>query len=181
MIDEDFDCLIDRAARELVSHEAPRSLRGAVMSRVREPQAAASRPFVWATAAVALVLCSAIAITISKRDETSPAHVRDAQAPTVQQSVQSEPSVLAKPIDDKPVRETRMVRGSARPPAPLTRTAGSSRTQLDLEMAAIPFLETEPIVMTVMEVSPLETETTAMTQIDIAPLTIEPLTVAAND
>ena len=65
--ERDLDRAIDTAARELVAREPSRALSYTVMARVRENNAPARRPLMWATAVATLLLCSGITIALMNR------------------------------------------------------------------------------------------------------------------
>lgn len=172
MSDFQFDRLIDSAARQMVSHVPSRRLRGAVMARLREPEPVAPRRLAWmtATAAMVAVVLGAMVVALMNR---SPA-------------LQSPPPVAS--LVGRQPQTTRPLTVQTPPPAadqkPMA-VAVRRRSRVPVwlppnDVSAIEPLETEPIVMTAVEVPPLGSERTPIDHIEIEALTIEPLT-ASND
>ena len=167
------DRAIDAAAGRMIDREPSRALAYNVMSRVREGNAPAPRRFVWMTAAASFVLCGAIAIAVTSRTPASVAPL----PPAAQLSVGQPAAIPVAPVtvvtEKIPMRRI----------FPMVRAASSVGTRAPLppyDVSPIEPIQTEPIVLSALDVPQLERETTAIDMLTIEPLTIEPLT-ASND
>jgi len=170
---DDLDRAIAAAAGAMMTREPHRSLASNVMARVREGQAPAPRRLVWMTAAASLVLCAAVAIAVIGR---MPAPAVPLLPPA--QPIVGQPAVIPGAPDTI---------ASETPPAPRAIRAGraSSRVATHASLATgdvspIEPIQTDPIVLSAIDVPQLERETTAIDTLTIERLTIEPL-AASND
>ena len=170
MDERELDRAIDAAAGAMVGREPSRSLGYSVMARVHEGRRSAPRRFVWMTAAASLVLCGAIAIALMSR--TSAIVFSPPQAARLPVG---EPAIVA----DAPVTIVSDLT-STRRVVPTAPSASRSRVALPVDVSPIDPIQTEPIVLSALELPPLEREFTSIDTIEIEPLTIEPL-AASND
>jgi hypothetical protein len=161
-----------------MAREPSRSLGNNVMARVREGTAPAPQRFRWVVATVSIFLCAAVAIALMYRaPATIIAPPPAAQFPIAQPPVAQSPPMVA----DAPVTVIReMPRSRRRAPARIaTKVVLPMRLPPD-DISAIEPIETEPIVLSAIDVPQLEGEATSIETIAIEPLTVEPLT-ASND
>ena len=124
-------------------------------------------------AAAALVLCGFIAIAAHEAEIQFPA-IR-ASRPQRRRSFVGGPKRRSRPLWSR--RSTPVIPQPATPvlqPGEVTRTTRDSAARTTYRLSSP--LETEPIVIAVVEVPPLENETASIEHLDIEPLTIEPLT-----
>lgn len=168
MNERDLDRAIDAAAGAMMTREPSRSLGYSVMARVREDHAPAPRRFAWVTAAASLVVCGAIAMTLISQ---TPAPV--APLPRAVQLTVGQPPVMS----SAPV----LIVTDAPPARRVSRAAhGAMRELPPSDASPIEPIQTEPIVLSAIDVPQLERETTAIDALNVEPLTIEPL-AASND
>jgi len=172
MNERELNRAIDAAAGAMVAREPGRSLGHSVMARVREGDAPAPRRLVWMTAAASLVLCGAIAIAVMSR--TSAIVLLPPQAARL--PIGKPPIVADVPVTI--ISDTTSTR-RVMPRAPGVSRAGA-RVALPIDVSPIDPIETEPIVLSALDLPPLEREITSIDTIEIEPLTIEPL-AASND
>lgn len=173
MNEHELNRAIDAAAEQMMAREPSRALGYAVMARVREDVAPATRRLGWMMAAVTLVLCAALAIALINRPHavTIPSIPFAARLP-----IGAPPAVLQAP---RAVARHTVPTRLATPAAVATRVA----TSLPLpptDVSPIELIETEPIALSAIEVPRLEREVTLIETISIEALTIEPL-AASND
>jgi hypothetical protein len=143
------------------------------MARVREDAPSLPRRFVWTTAIASFVLCAAIAIAFMSRTPTSVISLPRAPQLAIAQSAVT---------GNVPVTITMETR-STRRVIPKSRGAigvGSRMPLLPIDVSAIEPIQTEPILLSVIDVPGLEREATSIDILTIEPLTIEPL-AASND
>jgi hypothetical protein len=178
MMDErELDRAIDTAAGMMMAREPRRALSYNVMARVRENVEPAQRKFVWMTAAAVVVLCASIAIALmSGAPATAVPPPRAADLPLAQPPVARLPMVA-----DAPVAVTREMPPSRRSvSARIATKVVVPMSLLPDDTSAIEPIQTEPIVLTAIDVPQLEREATSIETLNIEPLTIEPL-AASND
>jgi hypothetical protein len=171
--ERELDSAIDAAAGAMMAREPSRSLGYTVMARVRDEHAPAPRRFVWVTAAASLVVCGAIAMTLISQ---TPAII--APLPRAAELTVGQPPVL-------PSASVTIVAGAApaHRPIHIVRSTPSATTRAPLppsDVSSIEPIETDPIVLSSINVPQLERETTAVDALNVEPLTIEPL-AASND
>ena len=178
MMDErELDRAIDTATGRMMAHEPSRSLGYNVMARVREGAAPAPRRLRWVVATVSIVLCAAIAIALMYRaPATIIAPPPAAQLPTAQPPIAQFPIVADAPVtvtrEQPPSRRSVPARIAAKVVVPMRLPPDG--------MSAIEPIETEPIVLSAIDVPQLEREATSIETITIEPLTVEPLTASNN-
>jgi hypothetical protein len=177
------DRIIDRAAAEMIGREPDRSLRQAVMARVRESRAAAPRRLAWAASAAAAILCGAIAIALMNREAVPLVTGRDIQLP---ESTADAP-VLVPPDDRTYLQSPQAITGNEAArvsAAAITRPAPKRMQTATLPpndvLAIIEPITADPLVLSSIEVPLLDNPPTAVERLEIEALTIEPLT-ASND
>ena len=172
MIDEhEIDRAIDAASQDMMAREPSRALSYNVMAQVRGNAGPAPGRFVWMTAAATLVLFGAIAIAVTSRAPMIVAPLPPAAQLPVSQpaAVPNDPVIVAEAMLTRRIIPT--VRGASvrsRVPLPLT------------DVSPIEPIQTEPIVLSAIDVPQLERDATSIDTLNIEPLTIEPLT-ASND
>jgi hypothetical protein len=183
MKEHDLDRLIDRATEEMIGREPDRSLRQAVMVRVRESRAAAPRRLTWATFAAAAILCGAIAIALMNREAVPLVTGRDIQ---LSERAPGAP-VLVPPGERTDGHSAPALTGNeaareSAPPAtrPAPKPVKTTALPPNDLLAIIEPITADPLVLPSIELPPLENQTTAVEELEIEALTIEPLT-ASND
>ena len=172
MDEREIDRSIDVATQEMMAREPSRALGYNVMARVRDDAAPAPWRFVWMTAAATLVLLAAIAIAVTSRTPVIIAPLPSAaQLPVKPPAVPNDPIIVAEAV---PTRRT----------IPAVRGASSVRSRVPLPLtdaSPIEPIQTEPIVLSTIDVPRLEPEApTLIEALEIDELTIEPL-AASND
>lgn len=175
MMDErELDRAIDTAAGRMMAQEPRRALGYTVMARVRQGTTPAPRRFVWIVATASLVLCGVITIAVMTRAPSPALSLPVSRqlavghppvAPALEVSVVAEGAMQPRRVARAPIQ-----RGVVRPPVPLT----------PADMSVIEPIETEPIVLSEIDVPQLAREATSIETLNIEPLTIEPL-AASND
>ena len=168
---DDFDHVIDAAAREMVDRTPGRSLGRTVMRRVREEPASNRQRFVWVAAAASVVLLCGILAVVGLRRTPAPARPDVSAA----RSVVLAPSSAPAEIIPAPAPAAPHVAGPS---------GGGSRPVINHlvtnDSLAIEFIETAPIVVGEIELPPIENQPASVARIEIEELTIPPLTVS-ND
>ena len=172
MDDRHLDRAIDTAAGELMAREPGSALSYHVMVRVQRRCPVAPRRFVWTPAAASIALCATIAFLLLDRVPATVAKLPQTVQLPVGQPAQTPdtPVVVA--------RATAQLR-----PRLAVSTVPRITPTIDTTARDVSFIEpieTEPIVMSAIELPQLERETTLIDTLDIEPLTIEPL-AASND
>jgi hypothetical protein len=172
MDERELDRAIDAAAGRMMAREPGRALSHNVMARVREGAAPAPRRLVWIAAAASIVLCAAIATALM----IGPAAVvpLTPDAPSMafgQPDIATLPPMtvaLETPSAHRNARATIAARSTSPAPPPPS------------DVSPIAPIETEPIVLSTIDVPVLERDTAVIDVLNIEPLTIEPLS-ASND
>jgi hypothetical protein len=169
MNEREIDRAIDAAAGAMMTREPSRSLGYTVMARVRDDRASAPRRFVWVLAAASVVVCGAIAMAlISGAPPTMASLPRGVQL-TVGQPAAIPNASIALVTEPTPARPAiHAPRVATRAPLPR------------IDVSPIEAIQTDPIVLSSLEVPQLERETTAIDALNVEPLTIEPL-ATSND
>jgi hypothetical protein len=167
--EREIDRAIDAAAGAMMTREPSRALAYTVMSRVRDGHAAAPRRFVWVLAAASAVVCGAIALTLISQGTATLAPLPRAVQLTVGQPPATPDASVALLTEATPPRRAINTRRVATR-APLPRT----------DVSPIEPIQTDPIVLSSLDVPQLERETTAIDALSVEPLTIEPL-ATSND
>ncbi len=156
----------------MMTREPGRSLGAAVMARVREREAPASRRFVWAMAAASIVLCAAIAVALMSRTPSGAPLPRELRVDI------GRPPVIP-PVPESIVGDAAPAHSVIRERRPGHRYAiGTLLPRSDV--SPIDPIRTEPIVLSPIDVVQLELKTTGIDTLTIEPLTIEPL-ATSND
>ncbi|MEO7133912.1 MAG: hypothetical protein ABI024_06790 [Vicinamibacterales bacterium] len=142
------------------------------MARVREGDAPARRRFVWVTATVTVVLCTAIAIAMMNRGFAA------AFPPLPSAHGLPLPATLVAVAHSSMVHEILPQRRAAA--ARVARQVLSPAPLPPGDASVIEPIETQPIALSAIDVPVLERETAVIDSLDIEPLTIEPL-ATSND
>lgn len=154
-----LDRAIDRAAGELIGREPSGALSYNVMARVRQERPLAPRRLVWATAVAGILLCAVIAFSLMNQIPATVARLPEAlQVPVGRPALIRDPPAAAPTV--------------SRIAPPIDMTAR--------DVSPIEPLETEPIVMSAIDLPQLEREATSIDTLEIEPLTIAPL-ATSND
>jgi hypothetical protein len=172
MSQDDLDRAIDTAAERIIAREPGRALASRVMTRVREGDAPAPKRFVWAAAAASVFVCGVTAAALMYRaPQTIPSLPA---APSF--AVARPPATVGPPIVMAPdVRAARSSRGAS------AAVGGAAAMELPADTSPIAALQTDPIVVAVIDVPRLEpVEPATIEALNIEQLTIEPI-VASND
>lgn len=168
----DLDRAIDSVASSMMTREPSHGLGSAVMARVRGEHASAPRGFTWHTAAASLVVCGGIAMALISQTATVVPEPRGVRLTVGQPPVIPSASAALVMEPTPPRRAIRIVRSARtvvrRAPLPLG------------DASPIEPIQTDPIVLSSIDVPQLTREATAMDTLNIEPLTIEPL-AASND
>ena len=169
--EQEFDRTVDAAARAMMAREPSPSLGYAVMTRVREGRAPAPRRLWWMAVTASLVVCGAIVLLMALNSRAPLVAALPAAAQLRVGQLPVEPRA--------PVTE---IMSAANNAAPVRRRSGMA-TRVTLppgDVSSIEPIQTEPLVLSAVEVPQLERETPAIGILTIEPLTIEPL-AASND
>ena len=181
MKDADFDRAVEAAAEQLVRREPRETMTDGVMARIQSrPRVTVMRP-VWIAASLCAVVLSGVIGWVmmswppaaDPRLHTSvPAEV----ASPATSALRVEPVTPPAPANSASIvvpSATRRVAPALQAPVP--------PVALDTGIAsALESLQTEPLVVTAIELAALETPAVSVEQIQIEDITIEPLT-ASND
>ena len=172
MDERDLDRAIDMAAGELIAREPSRALSANVMARVRRERPLATRRFLWAAAAAAgIALCAATAVSLMDRVPATVVKLPETmQLPVGRPALTPAPPVIAAQ-STAPARPRSVV--------PQPRIVPPNETTAK-DLSPIEPIETEPIVMSAIELPQLEREATLIDTLDIEPLAIAPL-ATSND
>ena len=173
MDERELDSAIDTAAGRMMAREPGRALGDNVMARVREKPSAAPRRLVWMQAAAAVILFTTIPIVLMYRAPSEVVLMLPAAPPAAigQPAIAALPPLIVATETPSPHWNTRATiaaqTASAVPPPPR-------------DISPIEPIETEPIVLSTIDVPVLVRETAVIDVLNIEPLTIEPL-AASND
>lgn len=175
MDERELDRAIDAASHGMMAREPSRSLGYNVMAGLRE--GSAPRRLRWVVATASIVLCAAIAIALMYR---APAAII-APPPAAQLPIAQPPIVQLPIVADAPVTVAREMPPARRsvPARIAAKVVVPMRLPPD-DMTAIEPIETEPIVLSAIDVPQLEREVTSIDPLTIEPLTVDPL-AASND
>jgi hypothetical protein len=177
MNETELDRMIDTAAAEMIERKPSRTLRHAVMARIREPRRPAPRRLIWAGGAAVAILGGALAIPLIHRAGAPSVADRSAGLPPI--FTADAPAVITQvtPPDRQPAP-------SLETAAPISRSAsrrvrGPAFSSDDLASSVEP-ITADPVVLPSIDLLPLESQAASVEQLEIEALTIEPLT-ASND
>jgi hypothetical protein len=171
--EREIDRAIETAARAMMTREPSRALAYTVMARVREGHTVARRRFAWVLAAASVVVCGAIAMTLTSQAPTNVAPLPRAAQLTMGQPPTIPDASIALATEVMPARPTTTIVRSTRTVAALAPFPLS-------DVSPIEPLQTAAIALSSIVVPQLERETIEIDALNVEPLTIEPL-ATSND